>query len=414
MPWRCRRVARRRAVDSVVSGASSAPAAGSSAYTRPSRCWASAPGNSSRDRGDDVARAVGAQLGAQHDDAARQVAAEPPGTAHDLARVQVGPRAQVLQERAAQVLLDLVPGLLDGDLGERRDRRQVQVLRGLRAAARARAGHQRDDPDDVVARRDRRLGHERGRHLDGPVLHAVGGVAAQRRQGGRGGRGGRSRHRHAEPRHDDGHRPPGRVAGQLGDAAEALAAEHRLDHAQMNGAQPSDERAAPAAIGVGRAGGSPVVPRRRAPDHQWPTARRGGGRRVGVRLQDLLAGLAGPDAVGLLDRKHEHLAVADGAGAAVLQDRVHDRLHVARRDDALDLDLGAEVVRDLRPAVLLGDALLPAGPLHLADGQRGEAERQQLGADGLERLVPDDADDDLHVTGASWLGGWRRLGDGGA
>src|SRR4051794_2835386 len=46
---------------------------------------------------------------------------------------------------------------------------------------------------------------------------------------------------------------------------------------------------------------------------------RGGG--VGVRLQDVLAGLAGADAVGLLDGQDEHLAVAHRPGPRVLEDR---------------------------------------------------------------------------------------------
>src|SRR5215218_523222 len=58
---------------------------------------------------------------------------------------------------------------------------------------------------------------------------------------------------------------------------------------------------------------------------------------AGMGLEGLLAGLAGADPVGLLDRHHEHLAVADRARAGVLEDRVHDRLHVARGDHALDL-----------------------------------------------------------------------------
>ena len=115
-----------------------------------------------------------------------------------------------------------------------------------------------------------------------------------------------------------------------------------------------------------------------------------------MRLQGLLAGLAGADPVGLLHRHHEHLAVADRARAGVLEDRVDDRLHVLRRDDALDLDLRAQVVRQLRAAVALRDALLAARALDLADGQRGEPELEQLHADRLERLVSDERLDLLH------------------
>ena len=66
---------------------------------------------------------------------ARQVAAQAPRAAHDLARLEVGARAQVLEERAAQVLLDLLLGLLDRHLGERGDGREVQEVARLGAAA---------------------------------------------------------------------------------------------------------------------------------------------------------------------------------------------------------------------------------------------------------------------------------------
>ena len=96
----------------------------------------------------------------------------------------------------------------------------------------------------------------------------------------------------------------------------------------------------------------------------------------GVGLEGLLAGLAGADPVGLVDRQDEHLAVADRAGAGVLEDRVDDRLHVARRDHALDLDLRAQVVGQLRAAVALGDALLAPGALDLMMRERREPERR--------------------------------------
>src|SRR3954470_24002040 len=106
-----------------------------------------------------------------------------------------------------------------------------------------------------------------------------------------------------------------------------------------------------------------------------------------MRLQDLLAGLAGAHAVGLLDRQDEDLAVAHAAGAGVAQDRVDDAADVAGSDDALDLDLWSQVVRQLGAAVALGDALLAARALDLADRERREPLREQVGADRLERLV---------------------------
>jgi hypothetical protein len=128
---------------------------------------------------------------------------------------------------------------------------------------------------------------------------------------------------------------------------------------------------------------------------------RRGDLRVG--LQRLLTGLAGTDAIGLLDRHDEHLAVADGAGSCVLEDRVHDRLHVTARDHALELDLRPQPVGQLGAAVALRDALLAPGSLDLRDGERGEPEAQELCADGLEGLVADERLDLLHDAAGTSL-----------
>src|SRR5215213_1829137 len=98
MPYRCRRPASRRAVDIVASGASSPRAAVDRVQVLRERAGM-VPG----DRRDDVARPVGAELRAQHDDAAREVAAQPRGAAHDLAGLDLAARAQVLEEGAAEV-----------------------------------------------------------------------------------------------------------------------------------------------------------------------------------------------------------------------------------------------------------------------------------------------------------------------
>src|SRR5690348_5049229 len=102
-----------------------------------------------------------------------------------------------------------------------------------------------------------------------------------------------------------------------------------------------------------------------------------------MRLEDLLPRLPGTHAIGGLDRQHEQLAVADRPGARVLEDRVDDRLHVAVVHDALDLELGSQVVGELGAPVALGDAALATGPLDLCDRQRREALLEQLGADRL-------------------------------
>ena len=189
MPWRCRRAARSRAaawrrlrrvggqhrVDAVVHvlGERARVLAG--------------------DRRHDVARPVGGQLRAQHDRAAREVAAEPARAAHDLHRVHVRPRAQLLEERAAQVLLDLLARLLDGDLGQAGHRREVQELERLAVGL----AEQQHAPDRLVARGDRDLAADLRRHRGRAAARAVADVAAQRADVGRGAR---RQRRRAEPR----------------------------------------------------------------------------------------------------------------------------------------------------------------------------------------------------------------------
>src|SRR5688500_16447470 len=89
----------------------------------------------------------------------------------------------------------------------------------------------------------------------------------------------------------------------------------------------------------------------------------------------------------------------------MLEDRLHHGLDVARRDDAFELDLRAQPVRELRAAVALRDALLAAGALDLGDRERREAEVEQVGADRLERLVTDEC---LHLLHAPQPNGSRR------
>ena len=154
---------------------------------------------------------------------------------------------------------------------------------------------------------------------------ARGGRARCRRRSGAapevGGRAGGQRGR-AEPRDDDRHGRARRVGRQLGHAPEPLAGEHRVHHLQMDGAQALDERQRGGRIRPPRSMGSWAAPT------AVPT--RSLRREVRVGLQRLLTGLAGADAVGLLDRHDEDLPVADRARSGVLEDGVDDRLHVTR------------------------------------------------------------------------------------
>jgi hypothetical protein len=124
-----------------------------------------------------VARAVRLELRAEDDGAPGQVAAQAARAAHDLARLEVRAGAEVLQEGAAQVLLDLLLGLLDRDLGQRGHRGQVEVLRGV-GGGRMRAGERDDDADDLVPGGDRDLEREAGRDLRRAVGDPVADVAA--------------------------------------------------------------------------------------------------------------------------------------------------------------------------------------------------------------------------------------------
>ena len=88
-----------------------------------------------RDRRDDVPGPVRGQLRAQGDRAPRKIAPQPGRPPQDLVGLDVVAPAQLLQERATQVLLDLEARLLDGDLGQTRDRGHVQELEGVAAGA---------------------------------------------------------------------------------------------------------------------------------------------------------------------------------------------------------------------------------------------------------------------------------------
>ena len=111
-----------------------------------------------------------------------EVAAEPAGAAHDVARVDpVGPLAQLLQERAADVLLDLLARLLDGDLGQRGHGGEVQELDRL--GLRPPRLEQHDAADPLVAGRDRHLGDDLGRHRRHAATALLADVAAHRGRG---------------------------------------------------------------------------------------------------------------------------------------------------------------------------------------------------------------------------------------
>ena len=140
-------------------------------------CWASAPGTSSAIvattwRGRSVCSSA-------HSATAPRLRSQPSRAARRTSSsgASAGARAQVLEERAAQVLLDLVARLLDGDLGQRGDRREVQVLRGLARSARSR-------PRAAARSRPSRRPRRSGSRSPGRAAGATGGRRRSRRRSG--------------------------------------------------------------------------------------------------------------------------------------------------------------------------------------------------------------------------------------
>ena len=175
------------------------------------------------------------ELGAEDDRPAGEVAAQPCRPAHDLVGVElVGLGAQLLEKRAAQVLLHLLLGLLDRDLGERGHGGQVQELERV-LGERLRLAQGEHVADHLVAGRDRDLGGHAGR----PLLAALAGVPAQHGQIGLRAWGRRSP---TPARDDDRDVGAGGVRGELGHAAEPVAAEHGVHHLEVDAAEPLDER----------------------------------------------------------------------------------------------------------------------------------------------------------------------------
>ena len=208
-------------------------------------CWASAPGCSPaivattcRGRSEDSsAHSATAPL--------REVAAEPGRAPQHLVGLDVVTPAQLLQERPAQVLLDLQARLLDGDLGQAGHRGHVQELqrvgaraRPRRAAARRRAARRRwrsaPPRRRPAARRPRGRAPARPRSGAAPTVSATGPEAA------------------AAPRrgNDDRDHPAGLAGGELGHALEPVAAQHGIHHAQVHRSQPL-HHGGPAVVRVG-------------------------------------------------------------------------------------------------------------------------------------------------------------------
>ena len=121
---------------------------------------------------------------------------------------------------------------------------------------------------------------------------------------------------------------------------------------------------------------------------------------IAARLTEKASGISistGQIGVAVVHARDPDLAVADLAGGRRLDDHVHHIGGVRVLDDDLDLHLGDEVDRVLRPAVDLGVALLPAEAADLTDRQAVHPEGLQRLLDVLELERLDDRGDELHA-----------------
>jgi hypothetical protein len=176
------------------------------------------------DRRHQAARAAAVGVRAERHEPARQVASQPGRAPLHVGRIEIRPRQQLLQERAAQGLLGLVPGLHHGHLGQGRDRGHVQVLAGVRASR----AEQQHRPELTPARRDRHLRRHVGRALWAPAGQAgahITLVACPPLKGD------------PQTGHDHGHRRAGVRGGDLRHALQPVPGQHGAHHLQVGAAR---------------------------------------------------------------------------------------------------------------------------------------------------------------------------------
>src|SRR5712691_8728771 len=86
----------------------------------------------------------------------------------------------------------------------------------------------------------------------------------------------------------------------------------------------------------------------------------------GMKLDGLLAALAGADADHVVDAGNEDLSVAELAGARRLHDRVDGSIDQRLGQSDLDLELGQEIDLVFAAPIGLGVSLLTPETFHLA------------------------------------------------
>src|SRR5258708_3312763 len=109
-----------------------------------------------------------------------------------------------------------------------------------------------------------------------------------------------------------------------------------------------------------------------------------------------VAALASANSDGIVDARHEDLAVADAAGVGRAADRLDRLLDHLILDDELDLHLGQEVDHVLGAAIELGMSLLPSEPLGFQDSDALEPDLVQRILHFVELEGLDDRFDLLH------------------
>src|SRR5262245_5476621 len=114
-----------------------------------------------------------------------------------------------------------------------------------------------------------------------------------------------------------------------------------------------------------------------------------------------VAALASANSDGIVDLRHEDLAVADAAGMGRTADRLDRLLHHLVFDDQFDVHLGQEVDDVFGAAIEFGMSLLPSEPLGLQDGDALEPDLVQRILHLVELEGLDDRFDLLHLLGLS-------------
>src|SRR5579859_657371 len=128
---------------------------------------------------------------------------------------------------------------------------------------------------------------------------------------------------------------------------------------------------------------------------------RAGRRCPGAFLRALLervaVGFAGPNPQGVINRRHENLAIADLSSAGARGDHLNRLLGDVGRDRDLDPQFREKIHHIFGAAIDFGVALLAAVTLDLGDGHAVHADGGQRLPDLVQLERFDNGDNELHV-----------------